>query len=148
MTTTTTTTTTAGSLQQLHAMKKKKSEITEQGMGDSSASEISVDATASLAIEGSQAGSSTADVSLLKKLIGFTHGSWHECLQRELTKPYVEPLDTFLQAERAANKNIYPEPANVFAALNLCPLEEVKGSEIAVYLHEWLYERWTSGSTT
>jgi hypothetical protein len=72
----------------------------------------------------------TREASLLQELANSTRGDWNVCLRKELQKPYAKALNRFLEAEKAANKVVYPEPACVFAALNLCPLENIKGEAV------------------
>jgi uracil-DNA glycosylase len=52
--------------------------------------------------------------------------SWKAHLLPEFSKPYMQKLREFLQAERAAKKVIYPRGAEYFAALNACPFDRVK----------------------
>lgn len=51
--------------------------------------------------------------------------SWR-ALEAELTKPYFKSLDSFLVAEAARGKQIYPPRAEIFAALSVCALDDVK----------------------
>jgi uracil-DNA glycosylase len=55
-----------------------------------------------------------------------TDPSWREVLEPEFEKPYMLELANFLAKERAAGKTIYPPEADVFTALNICPLDSVK----------------------
>lgn len=52
--------------------------------------------------------------------------SWRTALQTEAEQPYYRALDAFLAAEVSAGKHLLPAPSEIFAALELCPLEEVK----------------------
>lgn len=52
--------------------------------------------------------------------------TWKEVLSGEKTKPYFTELMTFVHEERLAGKIIYPAQQEVFNALKLTPLEEVK----------------------
>lgn len=54
------------------------------------------------------------------------HASWLAKLGPEFDKPYMTALKTFLAAERAAGKVIYPRPAEWFHALDATPLDEVR----------------------
>jgi uracil-DNA glycosylase len=54
------------------------------------------------------------------------HDSWKRVLRPEFDKPYMRDLRAFLAAEKAAKKVIYPRGAEIFAALDLTPLETVK----------------------
>ena len=51
--------------------------------------------------------------------------SWQEALAGEVAKPYFQKLMSFVAAERAAGP-VYPPPQDVFTALRLTPLEEVR----------------------
>ncbi|MBA2405446.1 MAG: uracil-DNA glycosylase, partial [Bdellovibrionales bacterium] len=52
--------------------------------------------------------------------------SWKELLGQELEKPYMAELRTFLVHEEKSGKTIYPQTADIFAALNLTPFDQVK----------------------
>lgn len=52
--------------------------------------------------------------------------SWHEKLQPELSKPYIQSLKTFLADERARGAVIYPPEELVFNAFAHTPYEKVK----------------------
>ncbi|RYY27990.1 MAG: uracil-DNA glycosylase [Sphingomonadales bacterium] len=54
------------------------------------------------------------------------HPSWLEPLRGEFAEPYMVALRTFLVAEKAAGKRIFPASANWFRALDLTPLEKVR----------------------
>jgi uracil-DNA glycosylase len=51
--------------------------------------------------------------------------SWQAVLQAEVTKPYLEKLETFLVAERATHQ-VFPPQQEVFNALRYTPYEDVK----------------------
>lgn len=51
---------------------------------------------------------------------------WHDKLDEELNKDYVQTLWRFLQAEQAQGKVIYPPQDEYFNALNYTPFEQVK----------------------
>ena len=51
--------------------------------------------------------------------------SWQAALSEEFAKPYVQTLLAFVEAERAAGP-VYPPPDDVFTALKLTPLDEVR----------------------
>ncbi len=55
-----------------------------------------------------------------------TAPSWQRWLGDELSAPYMQQLQRFLQQQVAAQKVIYPEPSNWFHALAATPLERVK----------------------
>lgn len=50
---------------------------------------------------------------------------WNPVLRGELTKPYWQELQAFVQAERQRH-TVYPPPDEVFAALHLTPYAETK----------------------
>jgi len=52
--------------------------------------------------------------------------SWQAALQAEFAADYMQQLQAFLKAERAAGKVIFPRGSEWFAALNETPLEQVK----------------------
>jgi uracil-DNA glycosylase len=52
--------------------------------------------------------------------------SWQAALQAEIDAPYMAELRTFLAAELAAGKAIYPPQKNWFHALELTPLDQVR----------------------
>ena len=51
--------------------------------------------------------------------------SWKEALGSEFEKPYFAQLTDFVKAEYTF-KTIYPPPKQIFRALELCPLDDVK----------------------
>lgn len=54
------------------------------------------------------------------------HQSWLEPLQREFESPYMADLKSFLVAEKAAGKRIFPKGGDWFRALDLTPPEDVR----------------------
>jgi len=52
--------------------------------------------------------------------------SWKEALLPEFDQPYMHDLRGFLHAQRQAGKVIYPPGSEIFAALDLTPLPDVK----------------------
>ncbi len=54
------------------------------------------------------------------------NASWKHALLDEFDKPYMRNLRAFLVKERAANKTIYPRGKQIFAALDLTPIENVR----------------------
>lgn len=50
---------------------------------------------------------------------------WNPVLRSELAKPYWKELQDFVSAERSSGA-VYPPPGEVFAALHLTPLADVK----------------------
>ena len=51
--------------------------------------------------------------------------SWKVYLQDEFEKPYFKELTEFVKSEYQKRK-VYPAPANIFRAFELCPFEDVK----------------------
>jgi len=54
------------------------------------------------------------------------HPSWKRVLLPEFEKSYMKSLRAFLVHEREAHKAIYPRGPEIFAALDLTPLEDVR----------------------
>ena len=54
------------------------------------------------------------------------HPSWKEALKGEFSKAYFLQIATFLRAEKASGKIIYPPGPLIFNAFNQTPLEKVK----------------------
>lgn len=54
------------------------------------------------------------------------HESWRGALKDEFAAPYMAALKTFLTAERAAGKRIFPAASEWFRALDLTPLDRVR----------------------
>ncbi len=54
------------------------------------------------------------------------HDSWMPVMGAEFEKDYMQQLKTFLIAEQAAGKVIYPAGNNWFAAFNTTPFDQVK----------------------
>lgn len=52
--------------------------------------------------------------------------TWKDALGPEFEKDYFIKLTDFVRAEYMSGKPIYPAPANIFNAFNLCPLDRVK----------------------
>ncbi|MCL1785924.1 MAG: uracil-DNA glycosylase [Alphaproteobacteria bacterium] len=52
--------------------------------------------------------------------------SWKQALGAEFEKPYFKELTDFVRGEYMSGKKIYPAPANIFNAFNLCPFDKVK----------------------
>lgn len=53
------------------------------------------------------------------------HPEWLAHLRDEFQQDYMQGLSTYLEAEKSQGKVIYPEPKNMFAALNATPLSSV-----------------------
>jgi uracil-DNA glycosylase len=51
--------------------------------------------------------------------------SWHTALEPEFEKPYIAKLEAFLAAERA-KAEVFPPQSEVFRALELTPLSDVR----------------------
>jgi uracil-DNA glycosylase len=54
------------------------------------------------------------------------HESWRGPLEAEFASPYMAALRTFLVAEKAAGKRIFPKGSEWFRALDLTPLDKVR----------------------
>jgi uracil-DNA glycosylase len=54
------------------------------------------------------------------------HESWKTALQAEFDAPYMAALRSFLVAEKAAGKRIFPKGSEWFRALDLTPLHNVR----------------------
>lgn len=54
------------------------------------------------------------------------HESWLQPLRREFASPYMEALKSFLLAEKASGKRIFPKGSEYFRALDLTPLDKVR----------------------
>lgn len=52
--------------------------------------------------------------------------SWLKFLFEEFSKPYMQDLRSFLVREKELKKVIYPKGSEIFAALNLTPINNVK----------------------
>ena len=52
--------------------------------------------------------------------------SWKTVLGDEFEKPYFKQLTDFVRGEYMAGKQIFPAPANIFNAFNLCPYDRVE----------------------
>lgn len=52
--------------------------------------------------------------------------SWKSALSDEFDKDYFIKLTDFVRSEYLSGKAVYPAPANIFNAFNLCPLDDVK----------------------
>jgi uracil-DNA glycosylase len=52
--------------------------------------------------------------------------SWQSLLGDQFDQPYMESLREFLLAEKRAGKRIYPPGPQMFAALDLVPVEQVR----------------------
>lgn len=52
--------------------------------------------------------------------------SWKTALLPEFEKPYMRQLREFLVAEKRSRKVVYPQGSEIFAALNLTPLPDVR----------------------
>jgi uracil-DNA glycosylase len=53
------------------------------------------------------------------------HDSWKRHLEGEFEKPYFKELVEFVRGEYE-DKKVFPSPANIFRAFELCPFENVK----------------------
>ncbi|WP_225671664.1 uracil-DNA glycosylase [Thalassolituus marinus] len=57
---------------------------------------------------------------------GELHPSWQAVIGQEFEQPYMTNLKTFLQAEKAAGKVIFPPGAQIFNAFNHTPFDQVR----------------------
>jgi uracil-DNA glycosylase len=53
------------------------------------------------------------------------HPSWKDALKGEFDKPYFQQIVTFLKAEKATGKTIYPPGPLIFNAFNQTPFDDV-----------------------
>ncbi|MCP1468343.1 uracil-DNA glycosylase [Sphingobium sp. OAS761] len=54
------------------------------------------------------------------------HESWRGPLADQFTAPHMRALKTFLAAEKAAGKRVFPKGSEYFRALDLTPLDQVR----------------------
>lgn len=54
------------------------------------------------------------------------HESWLQPLAEQFAAPHMQGLKSFLEAEKAAGKRIFPKGSEYFRALDLTPLDKVK----------------------
>ena len=52
--------------------------------------------------------------------------SWHRLIGDQFDQPYMQSLREFLLGEKKAGKRVYPPGAQMFAALDLVPVEQVR----------------------
>lgn len=52
--------------------------------------------------------------------------TWKEVLSGERESEYFKSIISFIESERAAGKAIYPQPSDIFNALQFTPFEDVK----------------------
>jgi uracil-DNA glycosylase len=52
--------------------------------------------------------------------------SWKNALAAEFDKDYFINITNFVRGEYLSGKKVYPAPANIFNAFNLCPIDNVK----------------------
>lgn len=52
--------------------------------------------------------------------------SWHRLIGDQFDKPYMQSLREFLLGEKQAGKRVYPPGTQMFAALDLVPVEQVR----------------------
>lgn len=51
--------------------------------------------------------------------------SWHQRMEQELKKPYIQELKDFLKKEKSNKSIVYPEESHVFHAFTKTPFEKV-----------------------
>jgi uracil-DNA glycosylase len=66
------------------------------------------------------------DAAVAELLSSLTDPTWKDALQDAIQSPSFFKLALFLQEERKRGMVIYPPPQDIFAALNLCPLDKVQ----------------------
>ena len=66
--------------------------------------------------------------------------SWKEILAAEFARPYMWDIKSFLTHEIKAWKIIYPHPRNIFAALNMCPFQNVKIVILGQDPYHWAWQ--------
>ena len=54
------------------------------------------------------------------------NSSWKKYLEQEFSKDYMLELEAFLEHQEREGVSIFPSTDNIFAALNITPLEKVK----------------------
>lgn len=54
------------------------------------------------------------------------HPSWREALADEWDKPYFRQLTDYVRSRYASGARVYPPASRIFAALDACPLSQVK----------------------
>ncbi len=72
----------------------------------------------------------------MHKNINLDH-SWLKHLEKEFQKDYMIKIKSFLEEEIKSWKTIYPNPKNIFAALNYTTLEKVKVVIIGQDPYHW-----------
>jgi uracil-DNA glycosylase len=60
----------------------------------------------------------------LRGLVTCEH--WRVALNKEMNKAYFGKLESYVEAQTKRGKEIYPPRADIFAALNMCPLPDIK----------------------
>eukprot|EP00521_Asterionellopsis_glacialis_P017856 CAMPEP_0195303832 /NCGR_PEP_ID=MMETSP0707-20130614/33431_1 /TAXON_ID=33640 /ORGANISM="Asterionellopsis glacialis, Strain CCMP134" /LENGTH=523 /DNA_ID=CAMNT_0040367489 /DNA_START=15 /DNA_END=1586 /DNA_ORIENTATION=+ len=59
-------------------------------------------------------------------IAGLTDSTWKDALSSAITAKSFGDLSSFLATERSRGATIYPPERDIFSALNLCPLDNVK----------------------
>jgi uracil-DNA glycosylase len=52
--------------------------------------------------------------------------TWHQVLQEELKKPYIQELKNFLESEKKSGFTVYPPEERIFNAFSQTPFDQVK----------------------
>lgn len=55
-----------------------------------------------------------------------TNASWRNLLHQELDSEYIDNIEQFLYSRRELGIRVYPQPLDIFRALNMTPPEEVR----------------------
>ena len=114
--------------------ERAKRSIITRSMGDNSSNSHSKavpdddddDANDDDEISGRKSGSLVQKEKASDLLSFLTDQSWKDALSNATRSESFQNLLTFLKAEQNAGATIYPPREEIFAALNLCPLENVK----------------------
>jgi uracil-DNA glycosylase len=110
--------------------KKKQESASTSSLSSSSPSKTMPVSTSSIVMDSNISSSSTSAATTLQPLIdGITDPGWKDALE-----PYMSTSESFRQLEEYlrmeyqtyGEENIYPPRHQIFDALNLCPLQDVK----------------------
>lgn len=66
------------------------------------------------------------------------HSSWLKYLNKEFEKDYMKNIESFLEAEIASWKTIYPDPDNIYNALNTTNFDDIKVVIIGQDPYHWV----------
>ena len=71
-------------------------------------------------------GCESSDKFLLASLVEDIDNGWSAALAQETQKPYFRQLNDFVSKDMKTHE-VYPRTDNIFAALRLCSIDDVKG---------------------